>query len=205
MSSCDASCSICCDLGSYASATSASSPIATALLCCPCALDCSADQRKRQRRKHLRPQIRLTHSGTALSAAEPGASSNGSPPPNSCFALHLYRTRTQHEDLSTPSAFARASARTKIPCLIRQKPLACQPLQHPHQASTRHCPAPFGLQANQSRPTQPVPDPAAPAKTDSKRIAFHEGGFLQVAVSEAPRLGAGRCARLRGGALQIQH
>jgi hypothetical protein len=31
-----------------------------------------------------------------------------------------------------------------------------------------------------------VPDPAARDQTDSKYIAFHEGGFLQVAVSEAP-------------------
>lgn len=35
-------------------------------------------------------------------------------------------------------------------------------------------------------PTQPVPDPPAPAQTDSKYMAFHEGRFLQVAVSEAP-------------------
>jgi hypothetical protein len=35
-------------------------------------------------------------------------------------------------------------------------------------------------------PTRPVPDPPAPAQTDSKYMAFHEGRFLQVAVSEAP-------------------
>ncbi len=54
-------------------------------------------------------------------------------------------------------------------------------------------------------PTQPVPDPSAPAQTDSKYIAFHGGGFLQVAVSEAPRQRACNCALLRRGALQIQH
>jgi hypothetical protein len=31
-----------------------------------------------------------------------------------------------------------------------------------------------------------VPDPSASIHTDSKYIGFHEGGFLQVAVSEAP-------------------
>ncbi len=36
-------------------------------------------------------------------------------------------------------------------------------------------------------PTEPAPDPSAPAQTDTKYIAFHEGGFLQVAVSEALR------------------
>ena len=74
-------------------------------------------------RRHHRPPIRLTHSGTAQSAAEPCASSNGSPLPNSCFALHLNQTGAQHEALSTSSASDRASARTQIPCLIWPKTL----------------------------------------------------------------------------------
>ena len=48
-------------------------------------------------RRHHRPPIRPTHSGTAQSAAEPCASSNGSPPRNSCFALHLNQTGAPHE------------------------------------------------------------------------------------------------------------
>ena len=76
---------------------------------------------KTQLRRHHRPPIRTTHSGTARSAAAPCASSNGSPPRNSCFALHLNQTGTPHEPLSTSSAFARASARMRIPCLILAK------------------------------------------------------------------------------------
>ena len=135
MSSCAASCSICCRPASCASATSDSSPTATALLCCRCAFDCSATQRRWLLRQHHHPPIRLTHSGAAQSAVEPCASSNGSPPRNSCFALHLNQTGALHEALSTSSASARASARTRIPCLFRPKPLGCQPLQRPHTAS----------------------------------------------------------------------
>src|ERR1035437_3079866 len=118
MSSCDASCSICCHRGSCASATSDSSPTGTALLCCRCACGCSADHSKTQLRRHRRPQIRLIHSGTAQSAAEPCASSNGSPLPNSCFAPHLTQNGALHEHLFPSSASHRASARSQITCLI---------------------------------------------------------------------------------------
>src|ERR1700722_14768816 len=127
MSSCDASCSICCRPVSCASATSDSSPTGTALLGCRCACDYSADHSKAQLRRHQRPQIRSIHSGTALSAVEPCASSNGSPPRNSCFALHLNQTATPHEALSTSSTLARASAHTRIPCLFQPIPLGSQP------------------------------------------------------------------------------
>jgi len=76
----------------------------------------------------------------------------------------------------------------RIPCLFRPKHLACQSLKTPHQASASHRTAPSGLQAIGPCPTQSLPDPSAPAQTDAKYIGFHEGGFLQVAVSEAPRL-----------------
>jgi hypothetical protein len=45
--------------------------------------------------------------------------------------------------------------------------------------------------------------PLHPAQTDAKYIGFREGGFLQVAVSEAPHLRASNCALLPRGALQI--
>ncbi len=105
MSSCADSCSTCCRRASCASATSDSSPTANELLCCRCACNCSADYSRRPLPRHHRPPMRLTHSGTARSAEEPCASSNGSPPPNSCFALHLNQTGAQHEALSTSSAF----------------------------------------------------------------------------------------------------
>src|SRR6266568_3165941 len=184
MSSSAASCSICCRRASCASATSASSP--TALRCCRCAGGCSADHCRTQLRRHQRPQIRIIHSGTAPSAVEPCASSNGSPPRNSCFALHLNQTGTPHEALSTSSTLARASAHTRIPCLFQPKPLGCQPLQRLHKASANQHAASSGHSIIGRCPTRSVPDPSAPVQTDSKYIAFHEGGFLQVAVSEAP-------------------
>ena len=96
------------------------------------------------------------------------------------------RTGAQHEALSTYTDCSRASAHTKTCCLIPPKPHRYQPLQHPHQASASNRPAPFRLQPIPSHPTQSVPDPSAPAHADSKYIGFREGGFLQVAVSEAP-------------------
>src|ERR1700677_1977890 len=135
MSSCAASCSMYCRPASCASATSDSLPTATALLCCRCAFDSSATQRRWLLRQHHHRPIRPTQSGTAQSAVEPCASSNGSPPPNSCFARHLNQTNALHEALSTSSTSARASAHTRIPCLFPPKPLGCQPLQLPQKAS----------------------------------------------------------------------
>src|ERR1700677_1663883 len=186
MSSYAASCYTCCRRASCASATSASSPTGTVLRCCHCAYYCSGDHSKTQLRRHHRPQIRLIHSGTAQSAAEPCASLNGSPLPNSCFAPHLNQNGALHEPLSTSSVFARASARTQILCLIRPKTLRCQPLQRQNQASKSHWPPPFEPQANRLHQIQPVRDPPPPTRAHSKYIGFPVGGFLQVAVSEAP-------------------
>ena len=186
MSSYAASCSTCCRRASCASATSASSPTGAVLHCCHCAYYYSADHSKTQLRRHHRPQIRLIHSGTAQSAAVPCASLNGSLLPNSCFAPHLNQNGALHEPLSTSSVFARASARTRMPCLIRPKTLRYQPLQRPNQASKSHGPPPFGLQANRLHQTPPVRDPSAPTRADSKYIGFPVGGFLQAAVSGAP-------------------
>jgi hypothetical protein len=186
MSSYAASCCTCCRRAWCASATSACSPTGAVLPCCHCAHCCSADHCKIQLRRQHRPQIRLIHSGTAQSAAEPYASLNGSPLPNSCFAPHLNQNGALHQPLSTSSVFARASARTRMPCLILPKPLRCQPLQRPHQASKSHWAAPFELQANRLHQTQPVRDPSAPTRADSMYIGSPVGGFLQTAVSKVP-------------------
>jgi hypothetical protein len=184
MSSCAASCSTCCRRASSASATSDSLPTATALLCCRCACGYSADHSKTRLRRHRRLQIRLIHSGTVQSAVEPCTSSNGSPLRNSCFALHLYRTSTRHEPLSTPSVFARASARTQIPCLNQPNLLACQSIQPTHRTLSNHRASPSSLHAIEPGPTKPLPDPSAPAQTHSKYIGFHWG-----------RLPSSRCIR----------
>ena len=186
MSSCAASCSICCRPASCASATSDSSPTATALLFCRCACDCSADHRKTQPRRHHPPPIRPTHSGTAQSAAEPCASPNGSLLRNYCFARRRNQTGALHETLSTSSALTRASARSRILCLICPRLLGCISLEPPTDTSFRCSTAPSHRQSGTSHPTRLAPDPSAPVQTDSKCIAFHVGGFLQVAVSEAP-------------------
>ena len=94
---------------------------------------------------------------------------------------------------------------TRIPCLICPGLLGRLSLQPSTDTSSRYFTAPSHSQSGTSYPTQPVPDPSAPAQTHSKYIAFHEGGFLQVAVSEAPLQDHAACALLRGGALQIQH
>jgi hypothetical protein len=140
LSSCAASCSISFRQASCASATSGSSPTATALRCCRCARNCSADHRKTQPRRHQRPPIRPTPSGTARSAAEPCTSSNGSPPPNSCSARRLNQTGAQHETLSTSSALAPASARSQVTCLICPGLLARLSLQPSADTSSRVSP-----------------------------------------------------------------
>ena len=161
-------------------------PTATALHCCRCACGCSADHCRTQLRRHQRQQIRTIHSGTAPSAAAPCASSSGSLLRNSCFARPLNQTGVQHEALSTSPALVRASARSRIPCLFRSKPFRCQTLQPLHQVSASQHAAPYSPSVIGCSPTRSVPDPSASVQTDSKYIGFHVGGFLQVAVSEAP-------------------
>jgi hypothetical protein len=70
----------------------------------PLCLQLLGGSQKTPLRRHHRPPIRFTHSGTAQSAAEPCTSSNGSPPRNSCFALHLNQTGAPHEALFPSSA-----------------------------------------------------------------------------------------------------
>jgi hypothetical protein len=131
------------------------------------------DHSKTQLRRRHRPQIRLIHSGTVQSAAEPCASSNGSLPRNSCFARRLNRTGAQHEVLLTSSVTARASARTQIPCLIWSGLLGWLFLL-PSTASLSCFTQPSHRRSRTSYPTRPVPDTSPPAQTDSKYIAFHK-------------------------------
>jgi hypothetical protein len=136
-----------------------------------------------------RPPIRLTQAGTARSAAESCTSSNGSPLRNYCFARRLNPKSKQLEYPPASPATARASARTRSPCLICPRLLDCLSLWTSTHTSLERFTAPSHRQSSTSYPTDLVPDSSAPAQTDSKYIAFHEGGFLQVAVSEAPSQG----------------
>jgi hypothetical protein len=101
--------------------------------------------------------------------------------------LHLNQNSTQHDPLSTSLASVLASARSQIPCLICPGLLGSRSLQPSINTSSRRPTATSHRQNGTPRPTHPVPDPSAPAQIDAKYIAIHEGGFLQVAVSEAPR------------------
>jgi hypothetical protein len=185
-SSCAASCSTCCRPVSSASATSASSPTATVLHSCRSASNCWAAQRRQLLQRLHRPPTRFTPSGTVRSAAAPSASSNGSPPPNSCYAHHPNQTGALHEPLFPSSASARAPARTQIPCLNWQKLLCRRSFQPPPDTSVRRFQTQFTHQSGRSYPLQRVHALTRHAHPHSKYIAFPVGGFLQVAVSEAP-------------------
>ena len=67
--------------------------------------------------------------------------------------------------------------------------------------TTLHCSIPSQSATSCLSPL--LPQISASDQTDSKYIGFHEGGFLQVAVSEAPSLTAIVRPLLRGGAPDI--
>src|SRR5271168_1154922 len=107
MSSCAASSSTCSHAASCASATSASSPTGDGLCSCHSASACSTPPScSRSQIQHSSQNIPApSRSGTALSAEEACASSNGSPQPNSCSAPHHPPSSTPHErtpPLATP-------------------------------------------------------------------------------------------------------
>ena len=189
-----------CGLVPCASATSDSSPTGTVLRCCRFAFDCSAAQWKEQLRPHHRPPARLTRSGTVQSAAEPCALSKGSPRLNSCFAHHRNQTGALHEPQSTSSALARALARMQIPCLNWPRLVRYRSLQLPHDPSVRRFQAHVIHQSGRSYPLQRVHALTEHVRPHSKYIGFPVGGFLQVAVSEAPSQSACELELLHAGA-----
>src|ERR1035438_2630953 len=180
--------------------TSDSSPTGTVLRCCRCAFECSADQRKRQLLLYHCPRNRLTHSGTVPSAVEPCTLSKGSPRRNSCFAHHRNQTGALHESQSTASALARALARTQIPCLNWPRLVRYRSLQLPHDPSVRRFPTQFIHPSGSSYPLLRVHALTKHIRPHSKYIGFPVGGFLQVAVSEAPSQSACKLELLRAGA-----
>jgi len=121
---------------SCASATSASSPTGNAPPSFHSASACSRLQRRSQLRQHRLQQTILTRSGTALFAAEPCMSSNGSPRLNSCFAPRL-STSTLHEPATPASNHPRAPARTESLRLIWPR-MPCQPSLQPLPAASKH-------------------------------------------------------------------
>ena len=126
--------------------------------------------------------------------------SNGSPRLNSSFAHHRNQTGALHESQSTASALARALARTQIPCLNWPRLVRYRSLQLPHDPSVRHFPTQFIHPSGSSYPLQRVHALTKHIRPHSKYIGFPVGGFLQVAVSEAPSQSACKPELLRAGA-----
>jgi hypothetical protein len=184
MSSCAASCSICCRRGSCASATSVSSPTGAEPHCCRSASNCSADQSRAPLQQHSRLPKRLIRSGTVQSAAELCVLLKASLPPNSCTALHLNHTSAPHEPLSTTSAPVRALARMRIPCLNSPKLLRYRSLQSPNDPSCRRSPVRLGHQGGRTYKLQRIHQLNEDARTHSKYIG-----------SPCGRLPSSRCIR----------
>jgi hypothetical protein len=123
--------------------------------------------------------------GNVRFAAEPCTLSNASPPRNSCSDLHLNSAGAQHESTSPASNLARASARTLVLCLAFVR------MQYGGAIQTLRCaaPRPFSLRpATETQalsPQRQTRKRSRPAHPDTNPIV-PRGGFLQVAVSEAP-------------------
>jgi len=200
MSSCAASCSICCRRGSCASATSVSWPTGAERHCCRSASNCSVDQSRAPLQQHNRLPKRRIRSGTFQSAVELCVLLKASLPPNSCSALHLNQIRAPHEPLSTTSAPVRALARMQTPCLNSPKPLRYRSLQSPNDPSSRRSPVRLGHQGGRTYKLQRIHQLNEHARTHSKYIGFPAGGFLQVAVSEATSQSVCELELLRAGA-----
>src|ERR1700692_1966932 len=99
MSSCADSSFTCSHAASCASATSASSPTGDGLCSCPSASACPTPPSDSRSQIQRNPQNipAPSRSGTALSAEEACASSNGSPQLNSYSAPHHSPSSTSHE------------------------------------------------------------------------------------------------------------
>ena len=129
-----------------------------------------------------------------------GGTMHGSPRLNSCFAHHRNQTGALHESQSTASALARALARMQIPCLNWPGLVRYRSLQLPHDPSVRRFQPHFIHQSGRSYPLQRVHALTEHVRLHSKYIGFPVGGFLQVAVSEAPSQSACELEPLRAGA-----
>jgi hypothetical protein len=150
-----------------------------------CVSACSHIQRNRQRARHRRPRSPLIRYASAPSVVEPCMSSSDSPAHNSSYDLRLIPVGAQHEVTSPASNHLRVPARTAPLCLVsfrtRSVPsvqaLRCttSPLLCPGISADTTTHQSQGCSRNGSEPAQAHTNPIVP-----------EGGFLQVAVSEAP-------------------
>jgi hypothetical protein len=146
---------------------------------------CSSNPISRQLLPPRRPRCPFTRCGNVRSAAEPCMLSSASPPRNSFSDLRLIPAGARHESTSPASNLSRASARTLVLCLVFLSRHYCCAMQ------TLRCtaPRPFSLRrATETEEPRQQRQPckrSEPAHPDTNPIV-PRGGFLQVAVSEAP-------------------
>ena len=181
--SCAASCSTCCHRASYASATSDFLPTATALHSCRCASICSVAQKDRS-------------GGIAVCQSDPfvlelpslrrrqGVAERPSAS-HFCSVLRLIQTHALHEYRSASPACARGLVRGSFGLSVRDCSVA---YLLSRRLTLRRGVSPHRPTVKAAHPTRlnRCLIPPRPLKPISKYIALHEGGFLQVAVSEAP-------------------
>jgi|ERR1700678_1079120 len=204
MSSCDASSYTCCHAALCASATSDFSLTAGEQSFFHSVSDCSSRPISQQQTPPCRPRSPLTQHGPVRSAAEPCRLSSASPPRNFSSDLRLISAGAPHESSSPASHLARASARTLVLCLafLRvQHGCALATLRH---AGARPFSLPRATETKAHRQQAPPRKRQRPPHRETNPIV-PRGGFLQVAVSEAPLHSVSTPSSSLGGALQIQH
>jgi hypothetical protein len=145
----------------------------------------SSTQINTQHAPPCRPRSPHTRCGTVRSAGESCMLSSGSPPRNSSSDLRLILVGAQHESTSPASLLPRASARTLVLCLIFLRMHYCCAIQ------TLRCaaPRPFCLRPpteTEAHRQQPQPRKRSEPAHPHTNPIVPRGGFLQVAVSEAP-------------------
>jgi hypothetical protein len=184
MSSCDASSCTCCRAALCASATSDFSLTDAERSLFHSVSGCSSHPISQQQ-KPPRPRCPFPRCGNVRFAAEPCRLSSASPPRNSSSDLRLISAGAPHESTSPASNLARASARTLVLCLAFLR------MQYGCALGTLRCTAPRAFPLPTATETQALSQQrhtsqrSKRAHPDTNPIV-PRGGFLQVAVSEAP-------------------
>ena len=181
MSSCAASCCTCCPKASSASATSASLPTAAAPLSCRFAFNYSTQYRHRNpNQKHRLPRNRILF-GAVPNVAAPWWSSKDLLRPSSNFVLHPGSPEPRHE---TPIPISLARCLPAPTGLVRFRCPSTKLLASSFRSQTTIEPIRPALRLAPS----PIPRvfliTATPLNLHRR---FLTGGFLQTAVSDAPR------------------
>lgn len=199
MSSCAASCCTCCPKASSASATSASSLTAAAPLSCRFAFNYSTQSSHRNPNQERRqPGSRILF-GAVLNVADPWWSSKDLLRPSSNFVLRPGSPESRHE---TPIPISLARCLPTPTGLVRFRCPSTKLLASSFRSQTTIEPSPPALRLAPS----PIPRvfliTATPLNLHKR---FLTSGFLQTAVSNAPRTTSRTYLPSWNGARPIQH